>query len=138
MNVIYKINNTNTLLYRSRRKLIWFSLPDLNIIEKYYTNSNFLHINSHGTIMVLDQNCLTFLTPQLPPITLIEFQKEFLDWKPIGGFCLSVSVVLYDKHSIYFYNKGQSLKQTWMIDVVQEIEEIKYPLSENYIGMKVK
>ena len=62
MNTVYKINNCNTLLYRSTRKLIWFNVPDLKIMEKYYTKSSFIHINNNGSIMVVDKNLLCFLT----------------------------------------------------------------------------
>ena len=71
MNIIYKINNTNTILYRSSRKIIWFNVPDLKILEKYYTKSTFIHINTSGTIMVVDKNSLSFLTADLPPLQII-------------------------------------------------------------------
>ena len=87
--------------------------------------------------MVIAKNIVTFLKPVLHPLRFIEAQQEFLEWEPLGGLCLSNSVILYDIHSILFYDRARNFEKTWTISVIQTIQEIKNSSSELYIGMKV-
>ena len=102
---------------------MWLSLPDLTPINKYYTKSNYVqamstHINNNannGSMLIIDKNCINFVTVNLPPLSIALFKQDFLDWEPIGGVCLSSILILYDKHKINFYERGQNLKKTWTI-----------------------
>lgn len=74
-----------------------------------------------GSLLVIDKNCVNFVTVTLPPLGLNLFKQEFLDWEPTGGLCLSLILILYHKHTINFYQRSQNLKKTWTIEVMQEI-----------------
>lgn len=74
-NYIFKINGENTLFHRSTRKIIWFSLPSLKPIHKYYTKSSFINLNEQGNIIIADEGSVSFATIKLPPLTICEYSK---------------------------------------------------------------
>ena len=137
-NQIYRVHGNPFVLHRSHRKLIWFSLPDLAPVHKHYTRSHYFSAMDSGLVMVLEQSNVVFLTVELPPLSLSEFRREFLEWQPLGGFSLSMMVILHDKHSIRFYDRTPALRQNWVIEVIQEIKELKHSLEEEVIGMMVQ
>lgn len=124
-----RINGETSIIHQASRKLMWLSLPELLPINKYYTKSNFVqvihsHDSDHGSdssMIVIDKNCVNFLTVNVPPLSLGLFKQTFLDWEPRGGLCLSSVLILFDKHTINFYERTQNMKKTWTIEVMQEI-----------------
>ena len=89
-------------------------------------------------IIVIYKNVLTFLKLKCPPLRLIEYQQEYLDWEPAGGLSMANMVILYDKSTIAFYYRNPKLEKSWAIDVIQEIEEVKGSHDEKFIALKVK
>ena len=69
-NQIYRVHGSPSVLHRSHRKLIWFALPELTPIYKYYTRSNYYTTMSSGSVMVIDKTNIIFLTVELPPLSL--------------------------------------------------------------------
>ena len=88
--------------------------------------------------MLIYKNTLTFLKPKCPPLRLIEYQQEYLDWEPVGGLAMTNMVILYDKATIAFYYRSPKLEKSWSIDVIQEIEQVKHSPDEKFIALKVK
>lgn len=105
-NLVFKINNEPTVIYKTDRKIVWLSLPELNPIFKYYTKSNCIQTINQTSILIIDKTTITFATIKMMPLTIAPFKVEVLDWEPLGGVCLTLSLILYDKHTINFYERA--------------------------------
>lgn len=107
-------------------------------IFKYYTRCTFIETMGAGSLLIIDKNSVSFVTACMAPLGLAAFKQEILDWEPLGGVCLTAVLILHDRHTINFYERGQSIKKTWTIEVMQEINEIKSSPQEKVIGMTVR
>lgn len=56
----------------------------------------------------------------------------------MGGFSLSHTLVLYEKHSIAFFSNFPTFSKHFTIEVVQEINNVQCSLDETVIGVMVK
>jgi hypothetical protein len=64
-------------------------------------------------------------------------QESFVDWSPSGGILMLHNVILYGKHAIVFYARGNIMEKTWQIEVLQDIQEVKGSPDDQAIAMKV-
>lgn len=83
------------------------------------TGSNSNDSKNSGSILIIDKNYVHFASVNLPPLNIALFKQEYLDWEPAGGLCLSSILILFNKHTINFYERAQNLKKTWTIEVMQ-------------------